>query len=101
MGKASKGKGEPNRRAKIAAQRAAEQRAERRRRLLIGGGAVVAVVAVKLNAKSGTAAAASNGPTGASLTSVVNNVINVPQSTLDTVGGGSIDSTDVGQGTSS
>jgi thiol-disulfide isomerase/thioredoxin len=108
MGKASRKKFEGTRQAKIAAQRAAAKRAEQRRRLLIGGGAIVVVVAVvlalvlvKLNAKSGTAASASEGPTGASLTSLVNQVTGVPSSTLDTVGGGSIDPADVGAGTTS
>ncbi|MBV9450437.1 MAG: DUF929 family protein [Streptosporangiaceae bacterium] len=108
MGKASKGKGENTRQAKIAAQRAAARRAERRRRILIASGSVVVVVAVvltfvlvKLNSKSGTAATASNGPTGAALTSLVSQVTSVPQSTLDAVGGGSIDSSDVGPGTTS
>lgn len=108
MGKSSKGKGESGRQAKIAAQRAAERRAERQRRMLISAGSVVVVVAVvltfvliKINSKAGTAAAASEGPTGASLTSLVNQVTNVPQTALDSVGGGSIDSSDVGQGSSS
>jgi hypothetical protein len=108
MGKSSKGKGESGRQAKIAAQRAAERRAERQRRMLISAGSIVVVVAVvltlvllKVNSKAGTAAAASEGPTGTSLTSLVNQVTNVPRSALDTVGGGSIDSSDVGQGSSS
>jgi hypothetical protein len=108
MGKASKAKFESTRQAKIAAQRAAAKRAERRRRLLIGAGSVVVVVAVvvtfvlvKVNAKSGTAASASNGPTGTALAKLVNQVIGVPQSTLDAIGGGSIDSSDVGSGSTS
>jgi hypothetical protein len=106
MGKASKAKADSGRAAKIAAQRAAARRAEQRRRLLIAGGSIVVVVAVvlalvlvKLNSKSGTAAGASNGPTGASLTHLVNQVTTVPSSVLDQVGAGSIASGDVGPGT--
>ncbi len=108
MGKARKTKYESNRQAKIAAQRAAARRADRRRRVLISAGSVVVVLAVvltfvlvKINAKAGTAATTSEGPTGAALTSLVNEVTNVPQSALDSVGGGSIDSSDVGQGSTS
>jgi hypothetical protein len=108
MGKASRAKFESTRQAKIAEQRAAARRAERRRRIIIAAGSVVVVVAVvvtfvlvKVNAKPGTAASASNGLTGTALTSVVNNVINVPQTALSAVGGGSIDGTDVGSGSSS
>jgi hypothetical protein len=97
MGKASRTKQDASRRERIAAQRAAARRAEQRRRLLLGGGAVLAVivvvvvlVVVKLNSKSGTAAAASNGPTGAALTSLVTDVTNVPASVLDKVGAGDI-----------
>jgi hypothetical protein len=107
MGKASRGKGENSRQAKIAAQRAAAKRAERRRRILIATGSIVVVVAVvltfvlvKLNSKAGKAASASEGPTGAALTTLVKQVTTVPQSTLDAVGGGSVDSSDVGPGTS-
>lgn len=105
MGKARRGKFESTRQAKIAAQRAAARRAEQRRRLFIAVGSVVAVVAVvvtfvlvKANAKAGTAASASNGPTGAALTTLVKQVTGVPQNALDAVGGGSIDSSDVGPG---
>ncbi len=105
MGKASRAKGESTRQAKIAAQRAAARRAERRRRILIAAGSVIVVVAVvvtfvlvKINSTPGKAAAASEGPTGAALTSLVNQVTGVPQSTLDAIGGGSIDSADIGPG---
>ena len=105
MGKASRTKFEPTRQAKIAAQRAAEKRAEQRRRLLLSIGSVVAVVAVvvtfvliKVNSGPGTAASASEGPAGAALSSLVNKVTNVPSSTLDSIGGGTIDSSDVGTG---
>jgi hypothetical protein len=106
MGKASKSKGESSRQAKIAAQRAAAKRSEQRRRLLIAGGSIIVVIAVvvtfvlvKVNSKAGTAASASEGPTGTALTSLVNQVTGVPSSTLDTVSGGSIASSDVGPGT--
>jgi len=108
MGKASRVKYETGRQAKIATQRAAARRAEQRRRLFIAPGSVVVVVAVvvtfvlvKVNGKSGAAAASSEGPTGAALTSLVNQVTGVPQSTLDTIGGGSINSGGVGAGSAS
>ena len=94
MGKASRTKVESTRREKIAAQRAAERRAEKRRRILLATGSVVVVLAivlvfvvVKLNSKSPSgSSSASNGPTGAALSAVVDNVTSVPASTLDTVG---------------
>jgi thiol-disulfide isomerase/thioredoxin len=97
MGKASRTKIESSRREKIAAQRAAERRAEQRRRILIASGAIVVVLAivvafvvVKLNSKpsSPSASSSSSGPTGAALTSVINDVTSVPASTLDKVGSG-------------
>ncbi len=97
MGRASRTKVESTRREKIAAQRAAAKRSERRRRILLASGSVLVVVAVvltfviiKLNSKSSssTASGASNGPTGAALSAVVDKVTSVPASTLDTVGPG-------------
>jgi Domain of unknown function (DUF929) len=98
MGKASRTKVESSRREKIAAQRAAERRAEQRRRILIASGAIVVVLAivvafvvVKLNSKpaaSSSSSSVSNGPTGAALTSVINDVTSVPASTQDKVGSG-------------
>ena len=96
MGKASRTKVDTSRREKIAAQRAAERRAEQRRRILIASGSILAVIAIvvafiviKANSKPPTSASsASNGPTGAALTSVTNNVTSVPASTLDKVGDG-------------
>jgi hypothetical protein len=99
MGKASRTKQAPDRKARIAAQREAARRAERRKRIWIAGGSILVVVVVviafvliKTNSKGGHPATASNGPTGASLTSVTNQVTGVPQSVLDQVGGGSISS---------
>jgi thiol-disulfide isomerase/thioredoxin len=99
MGKASRTKVESTRREKIAAQRAAERKAEQRRRILLASGSIIVVVAivlvfviVKLNtgkSSSNTAAGLSNGPTGSSLSAVVDKVTSVPASTLDTVGSGS------------
>ena len=98
MGKASRTKVESTRREKIAAQRAAERRSEQRRRILIASGSVVVVlvivlvfVVVKLNGgkpSASSAAGLSNGPTGSSLSAVVDNVTSVPASTLNTVGEG-------------
>ena len=99
MGKASRTKSEPDRRARIAAQREAERRAEQRKRIYLAGGSILIVVVVvlafvlvKLNSNGGTAAASSNGPTGASLTKVVNDVTTVPTSVTDKVAGGTIPS---------
>ena len=98
MGKASRTKVDTSRREKIAAQRAAERRSEQRRRILIASGSILAVIAVvvafivvKANNKP-TSVSASNGPTGAALSSVVSDVTSVPASTLDTVadGGGAV-----------
>jgi hypothetical protein len=100
MGKASRTKSEPDRRARIAAQRAEQRRAEQRRRIYLAGGSilvvvivVVAFVLIKLNSNSGgTAAPSSNGPTGTALTKVVNDVTSVPTSVTDKVAGGTIPS---------
>ena len=99
MGKASRTKSEPDRRARIAAQRAEQRRAEQRRRIYLAGGSilvvvivVVALVLVNLNKGSGTAATPSNGPTGAALTALTNQVTGVPSSVTDKVGGGGIPS---------
>ena len=106
MGKASRSKYESTRQAKIAAQREAAKRSEQRRRLFFAVGGIVVVVAVvltfvlvKLNSKPGTATASSEGPTGAALASLVTQVTAVPPATLDTIGGGSISSSDIGPGT--
>src|ERR1700689_3807075 len=99
MGKASRTKSEPDRRARIAAQRAEQRRAEQRRRIYLAGGSilvvvivVIAFVLVKLNSNGGTAAPSSNGPTGTALTKVVNDVTGVPTSVTDKVAGGTIPS---------
>jgi hypothetical protein len=96
MGKASRTKSEPDRRALIAAQRAEQRRAEQRRRIYLAGGSilvvvivVVAFVLVKLNS-NGTAGPSSNGPTGTALSKVVNDVTTVPTSVTDKVAGGKI-----------
>src|SRR5215469_3686009 len=94
MGKASRTKQAPDRRARVAAQREAARRAEQRKRIYIAGGSILAViivviafVLVKANS-GGPAAVGSNGPTGAALTSVINQTTSVPAATLDKVGGG-------------
>ena len=96
MGKASRTKVDVSRREKIAAQRAAARKAERRRRILIASGAIVVVVVivvvfvvVKLGSKTTPSAkAASNGPTGSALATVVDKVTTVPVSALNAVGNG-------------
>jgi Domain of unknown function (DUF929) len=97
MGKASRTKQAPDRRARIAAQREATRRAEQRRRFYIAGGSILAVVIVviafvlvKQNSNSGTAKSVSEGPTGAALTSLTKDVTGVPANVLDQVGGGNI-----------
>ena len=98
MGKASRTKQDGDRRARIAAQREAERRAAQRKRIYLAGGSilvvaivVIALVLVKLNSGSGTAAAASNGPTGAALATVTKQVEDVPASVTDQVAGGGVD----------
>jgi uncharacterized protein DUF929 len=94
MGRSSTGPGD-DRRARIAAQRAAQHQAQRRNRLLIAGGAIVVVVAVVLalvlthRGSGGQASgSASPGPTGAELASLTAQVTSVPAAALDQVGGG-------------
>ena len=95
MGKASRTKQAPDRRARVAAQREAARRANQRKRIYLAAGSIVVVVAivvafvlVKAGSGGKSAGGASNGPTGAALTAVVNDVTGVPASTLDAVGDG-------------
>jgi hypothetical protein len=94
MGKASRTKQQPDRRARIAAQREAERRRGQRRRIYLAGGSVlvVAIIAVAFvlfkNNGSGSSDTASNGPTGTALASVVKKVTSVPAATLDKVASG-------------
>jgi len=99
MGKASRAKSEPDRRARIAAQREAERRAEQRRRIYLAGGSILVVVIVvlafvlfKLNSGGGTAATSSDGPTGTALSKVIDDVTTVPTSVTDQVAGGKVPS---------
>src|SRR5277367_4093464 len=94
MGKDSRTKQDSDRRARIAQQREAQRRAEQRKRIYLAGGSilvvaivVVAFVLVKLN--SGTATSP-NGPTGAALTSVTQQVSGVPVSVTDKVADGGV-----------
>jgi Domain of unknown function (DUF929) len=95
MGKASRTKQAPDRRARVAAQREAVRRAEQRKRIYIAGGSILAVIVVVIafvlvkQNSGGPAAVGSNGPTGAALTSVINQTTAVPAATLDKVGAGS------------
>src|ERR1700761_9610968 len=80
MGKASRTKQDGDRRARIAAQREAERRAAQRKRIYLAGGSIlvvaivaVALVLVKLNS-GGSPAPASNGPTGAALSSLTTEI---------------------------
>jgi hypothetical protein len=95
MGKASKTRQDASRRERIAAQRAAARRADQRKRIYLAAGAIVVVAAVvvafvlvKAGSGGSSAGGASNGPTGAALTAVVNDVTSVPAGTLDAVGDG-------------
>ncbi len=99
MGKASRTKSEPDRRARIAAQREAQRRAEQRRRIYLAGGSILVVVIVvlafvlfKLNSGGGTAATSSDGPTGTALSKVIDDVTTVPTSVTDQVAGGKVPS---------
>lgn len=97
MGKASRTKQDGDRRARIAAQREKERRASQRKRIYLAGGSilvvaivVIALVLVKLNSGSGTAAAASNGPTGTALSTLTKQVTTVPSTVTDQVAGGGV-----------
>jgi thiol-disulfide isomerase/thioredoxin len=91
MGKAERNRRE-SAREKIAAQQAAARRAENRKRGLIAGGSVGLVIVIvvaflffkTLSKPGATSAAASTQPA-----SVVNQITDVPASTLDSVGTGS------------
>ena len=94
MGKASRTKQAPDRRARIAAQREAARRSEQRKRIYIAGGSILAVVIVVLAfvliKANSNGSSASNGPTGAALSTLTKQVTGVPVSTQDKVGAGSI-----------
>ena len=97
MGKASRTKQAPDRRARVAQQREAARRAEQRKRIYLAGGSILAVIIVvvafvliKQNSnKPGSESVGSNGPTGSSLTSLINQTTTVPASALDAVSAGS------------
>jgi Domain of unknown function (DUF929) len=96
MGKASRTKQDPDRRARIAAQRESARRAEQRKRIYLAGGSILAVIIVVIafvlikqnGSGSPSANVGSSGPTGAALTSVINETTSVPPATLDSVGSG-------------
>jgi thiol-disulfide isomerase/thioredoxin len=95
MGKASRTKGDSDRRARIAQQREAERRAAQRKRIYWAGGSilVVAIVVIALflfKLNSGSSTTASNGPTGAALTTVTKQVTDVPVSVTDQVASGGV-----------
>jgi Domain of unknown function (DUF929) len=101
MGRASAGKHDQDRRARIAAQRAATQRARARNRMLIAGGAIVAVVVVVLafvlfgrnSSTSASGGGTGTPPTGSALASVIATTTTVPAATLDQVGAGQTSAT--------
>jgi hypothetical protein len=91
-------------RQQLAARRAAARRARLRTRLLLVGGAIIAVVAVvlalvlvKAGSKSATALPPADGLTGTTLATVVKDLTDVPASTLDAVGAGSLSGDDIGR----
>ena len=95
MGKASRTKQQPDRRARIAAQREAEHRRQQRRRIYLAGGsilvvAIIAVAFVIFKGNGGTAAASSNGPAGAALATVTSEVTGVPTSVTDEIADGGV-----------
>lgn len=101
MGKASRGKQDPDRRARIAAQRAAEKHRQQRNRILFAGTAIVAVIILAVvvvvfgvNHNGPASSSASKEPTGTALTTLTKQVTNIPASVLDQVGGGSIRKSD-------
>jgi Domain of unknown function (DUF929) len=88
-----------DRRARIAAQRAAAQRSRTRNRLLIAGGAIVAVVGIVLglvltsgnsttSGSGGGSGSGSAAPTGQALANVITTTTSVPTATLDKIGAG-------------
>ena len=86
----------PDRRSRIAAQRAAAQRARTRNRLILAGGAILAVIAVVVaivlvqgNGSSGSSSGPT-APTGAELSALVRQVTSVPAATADAVGAGQV-----------
>ncbi|HEV3381793.1 MAG TPA: DUF929 family protein [Trebonia sp.] len=94
MDKASTPKQDPDRRSRIAAQRAAAQRTRLRNRLLIAGGAIVVVVVVVVvfvviggNGSSG-GGKVPTPPTGSALAQTISQLTSVPVTTSDTVGAG-------------
>ncbi|MBO0806247.1 MAG: DUF929 family protein [Nocardiopsaceae bacterium] len=93
MGKASRAKQAPDRRARIAAQRAAERRRQQLNRVFIAVGSifavvVVVVVVVLFGVNHKPSSKVPTPPTGAALTSVINNVTSVPASAMNKVGSG-------------
>jgi Domain of unknown function (DUF929) len=99
MGRASTVRSLPDRRQKIAAQRAAAQRRQTRNRLLVACGAVgvvvltaIALVVAKANttltSPSGLVAAPV-GPTGQALSALVASTTSIPAATIEGVGAGS------------
>jgi hypothetical protein len=94
MGKASRTKQQPDRRARIAAQREAERRRQQRKNIYIAGGSIllVAIIAVAfvIFKSNGGSSGASNGPTGTALAKVTSEVTGVPTSVTDKIAGGSV-----------
>ena len=84
----------PDRRSRLAAQRAAARRARTRNRLLLAGGAIVAVIVIVVvivvlqgNGSPGNSSGPV-APSGAALAQLVRQTTSVPTSTTDAVGAG-------------
>jgi len=95
MGKASRTKREPDRRARIAAQREAERRRGQRKRIYLAGGsvlvvAIIAIAFVIFKGSGSSTSGASNGPTGSALAKVTSEVTGVPASVTDKIAGGGV-----------
>ena len=94
MGGASMTNQAPDRRSRLAAQRAEARRAASRNRLLVAGGSIVAVIAVIVAfvLLQGNGSPSNTGgpaiPTGTALARLVHQVTSVPTATTDAVGAG-------------
>ena len=95
MGRADMANQGSDRRARIAAQRAATRRTQTRNRLLIAGGAIVAVIGIVLglvltsgNSTTRGSGGPSGTPTGQALANLVTTTTSVLAATLDHIGAG-------------
>lgn len=101
MGRSNVSNDGPDRRARIAEQRASARRTQTRNRILIAGGAIVAVVGIVLgfiltgSSSPGSGSGSSHGsgsaaPTGQELANLITTTTSVPAATLDRIGAGQV-----------